>query len=168
MLDEIRVVVEREIRLIRRPQLVVVQVVPEEQGIRGGGCGEHVAVRVAEDVVVESPGRLDDRLAAHVVGDAQPRHDPVERLHVEKVNVLGREHRREIAGAGKLLLRQIRVLILPSHAEIEASVCRCTLQLSLKYHAKMSSLSCGKTGVLYALIRNGVPDTPLILSVIRT
>ena len=54
-----------------------------------------------------------------IVGDAQPRHDPVERLHVEKVNVLGRKHRREIAGAGKVLLRQIGVLILPPHAEIE-------------------------------------------------
>ena len=41
-------------------------------------------------------------------------------------------------------------------------------QLSLKYQAKISSLSWGSTGVLYALILNGVPDTPLILSVIST
>ena len=57
-----------------------------------------------------------------IVGHAQPRHHPVERLHVEKINVLGWKHRREIAGTVKLLLRQIGVLIFPPHAEIEGQL----------------------------------------------
>ena len=124
-----------EIRLVRRPHLVAVQVVPQEHGVRRGSGREHVGIGIAEDVVVEPPGRLDDRLAAQIVGNAQPRDDTVERLDVELVDVLGRENRREIAGAGEILLRQVRVLILPSHSQIERQLARWLASVSLKNQA---------------------------------
>src|SRR4029450_8939016 len=40
---------QSQICLVRRPQPVAVQVVPQEHGICGGRRGKHVAVGIAED-----------------------------------------------------------------------------------------------------------------------
>jgi len=91
---------EIKVHFTRLIELVAVQIVPIEGGLRGGIPVEGVRVGVAEHVVIQAKCRFHDRFASEIPGDAGSRHRAGELLHLNLLEGAGREYGRPIARRG--------------------------------------------------------------------